>query len=110
MLEIQGLSPHPYIAIYTQNDKTFPTDPEFTTDVLKSFYQARYVYAGNLDRSNLTDEQSKKTFFLPIGLDLHSVANIHDDCKHQRLELWRFVLAHIFHVYSSPQAGAGENR
>eukprot|EP00041_Stephanoeca_diplocostata_P034152 m.1147681 g.1147681 ORF g.1147681 m.1147681 type:complete len:354 (-) comp24471_c0_seq26:27-1088(-) len=101
---------HPFIAIYTQNDRPFPTDSEYTTDALSSIYQARFVYAGNLVRSSLTAEQSNRTFFLPIGLDLHSAANIHDVCKRQRGNLWRFILGHIFHMYGSPQLGRGEKR
>lgn len=55
------------------SDDTFPTDylPQSVQNIYKS---ATHVYAQNLDRSQLSDQQNSVTTAVPIGLDLHTVS------------------------------------
>lgn len=55
------------------SDETFPT--HFSASQIEQIYsKAEHVYAQNLDRSKLTDQQSRITTCVPIGLDLHTVS------------------------------------
>ena len=61
------------VAVYNNEDWTFPNDFE-PSAVAELYTRAYIVYAQNLNRSALTVEQSKRTYWIPIGLDLHSGA------------------------------------